>query len=166
VDSLDTSIIIIVTLLTAPGAHSIITSPGKGMSFFTALDLVIAMPISWMPLASDYNRFAKKSMAAFWATLIGFALTNTLFYFGGVLLGTFEVLAIIVAMQAIFFGFLMLLLLVDEADNAFADLYSAAVSVQNIFPHLSQKHLIVGFAALSTILATVVTSWRNEAHRL
>jgi putative hydroxymethylpyrimidine transporter CytX len=152
-----TSIIIIVTLLMSPGAHNVITSPGKGMSFFTAFDLVIAMPISWMPLVADYNRFAKKSRTAFWPTLIGFALTNTLFYFGGVLLGTFDVLAIIVAMQTIFFGFLMLLLLVDEADNAFADLYSAAVSVQNIFPHLSQKHLIIGFTALSTLLATVVT---------
>jgi NCS1 family nucleobase:cation symporter-1 len=152
-----TSGIIIVTLLMAPGAHDIITSQGKGMSFFTALDLVIAMPISWMPLVADYNRFAKKSRTAFWATLIGFALTNMMFYFGGVLLGTFDVLAIIVAMQAIFFGFLMLLLLVDEADNAFADLYSAAVSVQDILPRLSQKHLIIGFTAFSTVLATVVT---------
>ncbi len=152
-----TSAIIIVTLLMSPGAHDIITSPGNGMSFFTALDLVIAMPISWMPLVADYNRFAKKSRTAFWATLIGFALTNMMFYFGGVLLGTFDVLAIIVAMQAIFFGFLMLLLLVDEADNAFADVYSAAVSVQDIFSKLSQKHLVVGFTALSTILATVVT---------
>lgn len=152
-----TSIIIIGTLLMAPSTPHIITSPGKGMSFFTALDLVIAMPISWMPLVADYNRFAKRGRTTFWATLIGFALTNTLFYFGGVLLGTFDVLAIIVAMQQIFFGFLMLLLLVDEADNAFADLYSAAMSVQNIFPNLSQKHLIIGFTVLSTILASVVT---------
>ncbi|WP_415284007.1 cytosine permease [Candidatus Nitrososphaera sp. FF02] len=78
-----TSTIIIVTLLTSPGAGEIIASPGNGMSFFTALDLVIAMPISWMPLVADYNRFAKKSRTAFWATMIGFALTNMLFYFGG-----------------------------------------------------------------------------------
>ncbi len=152
-----TSTVIIVTLLMSPGAHDVITSPGNGMSFFTALDLVIAMPISWMPLVADYNRFAKKSRTAFWATLVGFALTNMMFYFGGVLLGTFDVLAIIVAMQAIFFGFLVLLLLVDEADNAFADVYSAAVSVQDIFPKLGQKHLVVGFTVLSTILATIVT---------
>ena len=161
-----TSTIIIVTLLTSPGAGEIIASPGNGMSFFTALDLVIAMPISWMPLVADYNRFAKKSRTAFWATMIGFALTNTLFYFGGVLLGTFDVLAIIVAMQAIFFGFLMLLLLVDEADNAFADVYSAAVSVQDIFSKMSQKHLVVGFTALSTILATVVTIQNYEVFLL
>jgi putative hydroxymethylpyrimidine transporter CytX len=141
----------------SPATADVIASPGKGMSFFTALDLVIAMPISWMPLVADYNRFAKKSRPAFWATLAGFAATNILFYFGGVLLGTFDVVAIIIAIQAIFFGFLMLLLIVDEADNAFADVYSAAVSTQDIFSRISQKHLIVGFTALSTLLATMVT---------
>lgn len=152
-----TSTVIIVTLLMSPNAASVISSPGKGMSFFTALDLVIAMPISWMPLVADYNRFAKKSKSAFWATMIGFAVTNMMFYFGGVLLGTSDVVGIIVAIQAIFFGFLMLLLIVDEADNAFADVYSAAVSAQNIFSKLGQKHLVIGFTALSTIFATVVT---------
>jgi putative hydroxymethylpyrimidine transporter CytX len=154
-----TSVIIIISLLASPGAQHVISSPGKGMSFFTALDLVIAMPISWMPLVADYNRFAKKNKgrAAFWATMVGFTLTNILFYFGGVLLGTSDVVAIIVAIQAIFFGFLVLLLVVDEADNAFADVYSAAVSAQDIFSHLRQKHLIVGFTAVSTVLAMVVT---------
>lgn len=154
-----TSTVIIVTLLMSPGAQGVISSPGKGMSFFTALDLVIAMPISWMPLAADYNRFAKKGSRrrAFWATMVGFALTNILFYFGGVLLGTFDVVAIIIAIQAIFFGFLMLLLIVDEADNAFADVYSAAVSAQDIFSKVGQKHLIVGFTAVSTALAMFVT---------
>lgn len=155
--ALGSSIVIIVTLLMSSSAHSVISSQGKGMSFFTALDLVIAMPISWMPLVSDYNRFAKKSKSAFWATLIGFAITNILFYFGGVLLGTSDIVAIITAIQAIFFGFLMLLLIVDEADNAFADVYSAAVSAQDIFSKMSQKRLVVGFTALSAILATVVT---------
>jgi putative hydroxymethylpyrimidine transporter CytX len=136
------------------------------MSFFSALDLVIAMPVSWMPLVADYNRFARKSKSALWATCIGFALTNILFYFGGVLLGTFDVIAIVVAIQMMFFGFLMLALIVDEADNAFADVYSAAVSTQNIFSHLSQKQLVLGFTALSTILAMMVSIQQYEVFLL
>ncbi len=73
------------------------------------------------------------------------------------MLGTSDVLAIVVAIQAMFFGFLMLLLIVDEADNAFADVYSASVSTQNIFPKISQKYLIIGFTALSAILAMLVS---------
>jgi purine-cytosine permease-like protein len=65
-----------------------------------------------------------------------------------------------------FFGFLMLLLIVDEADNAFADIYSAAVSAQNIFSKINQKHLIVGFTALSAILAMVVSIQQYEAFLL
>ena len=102
------------------------------MSFFSALDIVIAMPISWMPLAADYNRFAKVVKSAFRGTFIGFTLTNILFYFGGLMLGVSDVVGIITAIQSIFFGFLLLILLVDEADNAFADVYSAAVSTQSI----------------------------------
>ena len=132
------------------------TNTAAAMSFFTALDLVIAMPISWMPLVSDYNRFAHDSKSAFRGTLLGFTITNILFYFGGVLLGKSDILAIISVIQSLFFGFLLLVLLADEADNAFADVYSAAVSAQNIFHKVNQRYLIVGFTALSTVLAILV----------
>ena len=161
-----TSAIIIINLLNSGSLTEIVSSPGSGMSFFSALDLVIAMPISWMPLVADYNRFARKSKSALWATCIGFMLTNILFYFGGVLVGTADVIAIVVAIQMMFFGFLMLALIVDEADNAFADVYSAAVSTQNILSHVSQKHLVLGFTALSTILAMMVSIQQYEVFLL
>lgn len=161
-----TSAIIIINLASSTDVATLVSSPGEGMSFFSALDLVIAMPISWLPLVADYNRFAKKSKSALWGTFIGFTMTNILFYFGGVLIGEWDVVAIILAIQVMFFGFLMLLLIVDEADNAFADIYSAVVSAQDIFSKLSQKHLIVGLTALSTILATVVSIQQYEAFLL
>jgi NCS1 family nucleobase:cation symporter-1 len=161
-----TSAIIIINLINSADIAALMSSPGEGLSFFSALDLVIAMPVSWMPLVADYNRFSKKSKSALWGTFIGFTMTNILFYFGGVLLGTSDIIAIIVAIQAMFFGFLMLLLIVDEADNAFADVYSASVSTQDIFPKISQKHLIVGFTALSAILAMVVSVEQYEVFLL
>jgi NCS1 family nucleobase:cation symporter-1 len=161
-----TSVIIIINLVNSVDVTALISSPGQGLSFFSALDLVIAMPVSWMPLVADYNRFSKKSKSALWGTFIGFTMTNILFYFGGILLGTSDILAIVVAIQAMFFGFLMLLLIVDEADNAFADVYSASVSTQDIFAKISQKHLIVGFTALSTILAMVVSIEQYEVFLL
>lgn len=157
-----TSAVIIFNLVSSPNLAELVSSPGSGMSFFSALDLVIAMPVSWMPLVADYNRFARNGRTAMWATFIGFSLTNILFYFGGVLLGTSDVIGIIVAIQMMFFGFLMLLLIVDEADNAFADVYSAAVSTQNISSHLNQKQLVVGFTIASTLLAMVVSIQQYE----
>jgi nucleobase:cation symporter-1, NCS1 family len=161
-----TSAIIIINLVNSADLGALLSSPGEGMSFFSALDLVIAMPVSWMPLVADYNRFAKKSKNALWGTLVGFTMTNILFYFGGVLIGTSDVIAIVVAIQAMFFGFLMLLLIVDEADNAFADVYSASVSMQNIFSKISQRPLVVGFTAISAVLAMVVSIQEYEVFLL
>ncbi len=152
-----TSAIIIANLINSTGMHSLISSTGEGLSFFSALDLVIAMPVSWMPLVADYNRFAKKSKSALLGTFVGFTMTNILFYFGGVLLGTSDVISIVAAIQAMFFGFLMLLLIVDEADNAFADIYSASISTQDIMPKISQKHLVIVYTVVSAILAMVVS---------
>lgn len=161
-----TSAIIIINLINSADISSLFLSSGEGLSFFSALDLVIAMPVSWMPLVADYNRFSKKSKSALWGTFIGFAMTNILFYFGGLLLGTSDVLAIVVAIQAMFFGFLMLLLIVDEADNAFADVYSASVSTQNIFTTINQKYVIIGLTTLSAILAMVVSIQQYEVFLL
>jgi len=161
-----TSAIIIINLLNSADIPSLLLSSGEGLSFFSALDLVIAMPVSWMPLVADYNRFSKKSKSALWGTFIGFTMTNILFYFGGILLGTSDVMAIVVAIQAMFFGFLILLLIVDEADNAFADVYSASVSTQNVFAMINQKHLVIGFTSLSAILAMAVSIEHYEVFLL
>ena len=161
-----TSAIIIINLINSADITALISSPGQGLSFFSALDLVIAMPVSWMPLVADYNRFSRKSKNALWATFVGFTMTNILFYFGGILLGTSDIFEIVAAIQAMFFGFLMLLLIVDEADNAFADIYSASVSTQDIFPKISQKYLIVGFTSLSAILAMIVSIEEYEVFLL
>ncbi|HEY9491425.1 MAG TPA: cytosine permease, partial [Nitrososphaeraceae archaeon] len=74
------SLIIIIHLATTGVFSKVLLSSGSGMSFFSGLDIVIAMPISWIPLAADYNRFAKTSKTAFRGTFIGFTLTNILFY--------------------------------------------------------------------------------------
>ncbi|RPJ27380.1 MAG: putative hydroxymethylpyrimidine transporter CytX [Nitrosopumilales archaeon] len=150
------SAIILVTLL-FQNLPNVMSGEGKDMSFFVALDIVIAMPISWMPLVSDYNRFAKTSKGAFIGTLIGFSITNIIFYVGGLLFGVGDISSIIISIQAILSGFILLVMIVDEIDNAFADIYSAAISSQSIFHNLNQRHLIIGFSIVSTILAIFVS---------
>jgi nucleobase:cation symporter-1, NCS1 family len=150
------SIIIIINLLMSGNFSKVLSSSGAGMSFFPALDIVIALPVSWIPLVADYNRFAKDSKGAFKGTFVGFAITNILFYFGGVLLGTSDVVAIVIALQSIFFGFLLLMFILHETTNAFADVYSSAVSTQSIFRKIKQRYLIIGFTAFSTLLAMLI----------
>ncbi|MBS7644615.1 MAG: putative hydroxymethylpyrimidine transporter CytX [Candidatus Bathyarchaeia archaeon] len=129
-------------ILAVQGLAGLSSSPASGgLSFLLAVDLVIAMPISWMPLVADYNRFAGGAGRAFHGTYWGYFLANVLFYGLGALfiLATGEA-DIVKAIAMVAFGIpALLLILVDETDNGFADIYSAAVSIQNIAPKVPQR---------------------------
>ena len=57
-----------------------------GLSFWAAVDIVIAMPISWLPLVCDYSRFARRAAPAFWGTTLGYLVANFWFYTLGALI--------------------------------------------------------------------------------
>lgn len=145
---------------------SVATGTGSSLSFFNSLDLVIAMPLSWLPLVADYNRFAKNSKNAFFGTFIGFSITNCLFYVIGLLLGISDVFEILVAIQAFFYGFILLVLIVDEVDNVFANIFSSAMSFKNIYNKMNYKYLVVFFTGLGVLLANLVPIQQYESFLL
>jgi putative hydroxymethylpyrimidine transporter CytX len=133
--------------------------PGNGsLGFAQGIDLVIAMPISWLPLVADFNRFARSSRSSFWGTVCGFAVTNVLFYTLGVLLILVLPTADLVgSIMTIAFGAAGLaLLLGDETDNAFADIYSGAISIKNVLPGLSTRVLVAAIGCLCVAIALTV----------
>ncbi len=132
-----------------------VTGGEGGLPWTLALDLVIAMPISWMPLVSDYNRFSVRPASGFLGTLLGYTVANTWFYALGAALAALAGQEFVAAsILRLYMGALALVaILVDETDNAFADVYSAAVSVQNVFPKVRQWKLVLGVTLISAILA-------------
>ncbi len=152
-------------IVSAPNFVVSLFSPGDGsLPFLLALDLVIAMPISWWPLVSDYNRFSKSDKGSFLGTFSGYTISNTWFYFMGasliVVLGAKDIVSSILAL--LLGSLAMILILVDETDNAFADIYSAAVSSQNVFPKLKQWKFITLVTIAGMILATTVPLMQYE----
>jgi len=137
-------------------------APGQGMPFWLAVDLVIAMPVSWLPLVADYNRFARPGARAFTGTFVGYAIGNAWFYALGALLvlaagAAPDVLGIGESILALVGGLVVLAtLLVGESDQAFANIYSCAVSIQNVAPRVSQRALIVGVGAAGFALALLL----------
>jgi putative hydroxymethylpyrimidine transporter CytX len=123
-----------------------------------ALDLVIAMPISWLPLISDYNRFASSEKRGFLGTLLGYILANTWFYvLGAGLWFTSAGGSVVYSIALLALGNLALVaLLVDETDNAFADIYSSTVSIQNIMSKIRQWKLGLIIVLVSLGLALTV----------
>jgi putative hydroxymethylpyrimidine transporter CytX len=156
-------------LLTTYDLASAWNKPGdRSLAFWGAVDLVIALPISWVPLVADYNRFAKHPRRASWGTALGFFTTSTWF----VALGAILMLGANVKQEPKDFtmtialiagGIALLILLADETHNAWAALYSAAVSIQNVFPKARQRALLIGLGAACLLLAVFldITRYQN-----
>lgn len=152
-------------LFTRYDIGALLRQAGTGeMPFWLGVDLVVAMPISWMPLVADYNRFARDSRGSFVGTYLGYFVANVWFYGLGALfilalnMGAPTPENLATAIMALTGGVIALLvILVDETDNAFADIYSAAVTIQNIFPRASQRLLIVLVAMVGLGLAAFLS---------
>jgi NCS1 family nucleobase:cation symporter-1 len=137
---------------------------GEGGSFFAGMDLVIALSVSWIPLVADYTRFSTTRRAAFWGAGLGY-LFPTLFQFGfGAILvlshpsidpSTPGTVLTTIAAAGVASFLALLALTVDETDEAFANIYSTAVSIQNFAPEAPQRVLIVACAVLATAGALV-----------
>ena len=126
-----------------------------GISYWLGLDLVVAMPISWVPLVADYARFSKTLGGSFWGTYIGHFISCALFYFIGALtnvaVGAPDPIAIIAS-----YGLgvpAMLIIIFSTLTTGFLDIYSAAITFKNIMPEASVKKQIVLVGAVSTIIA-------------
>jgi NCS1 family nucleobase:cation symporter-1 len=147
---------ITIRLLTDLDLPALWARPGAGgLPFWSAVDLVIVMPVSWIPLVADYNRFARRPARAAAGTYLGYLLSNVWFYSLGALLvlgaavGVPSVTGVAEGVLAVVGGSVVLVvLLVGETDEAFADIYSAAVSSQNLAPRVSQRAAIVGISAV------------------
>ena len=125
------------------------------LGFWPAVDLAVAGVVSFAPLAADYSRHSQTKRAAFWGASLGYGLAAIAYYALGVFavahLGAGDVIAALVTLPA---GAIALaILLVDEVDEAFANIYSTTMSVQNLLPNLDRRIVAVIIGAIATLLA-------------
>ncbi|MDG4825591.1 cytosine permease [Asanoa sp. WMMD1127] len=133
---------------------------GDGGSFWTSVDLVIAMPVSWFPLVADYTRYTRSGRAAFAGAAVGYGTaTIACFVLGALALAAYGAggLDVVDALLAVPFGAVALaVLVVVEVDEAFANVYSTSVSGNNILERVDRRVLAVAVGALATLLALAV----------
>ncbi len=144
--------------------HAFWSQPGKGgfPSFGQAVDLVIGSVVSWTPLAADYTRFGRTRRSSFYGAAVGYFIP-TIWCIGlGMLIvlarGVSDAQALPAAVAtAGGIAFVALAAItIDESEKAFADIYSTAVSIQNLLPRVSQRLLITLVSATATGLALVL----------
>ncbi len=145
--------------------HELLDDGGAGgfPNFWQGVDIAVSLPVSWLPLVSDYSRFARRSAGAAWATFFSYTIGNTWFFALGA--GYVLVLqsdpnnligALVDSVLPLALGWLFLVVvLTDETDNAFANIYSTAVSIQNLAP-ISHRVLAVAVGIGAFALAVSV----------
>lgn len=153
------------TWWTLHGAHlqALWSKPGEGgLGFWSGVDLVIAMPVSWLPLVADYTRFSRDGRSALVGSGVGYLIPHLWLYALGALLLLSRSLAdptdllTTIAGGGLAGGLALLALTVDEVDEPFANVYSSAVSLQNVLPRAPQWALVAVVAAASTALALAI----------
>jgi NCS1 family nucleobase:cation symporter-1 len=131
-------------------------------AFWPGFDLVLASIVSWTPLVADYTRFSRTHRAGFLGAGLGyFAPTVPLFALGAVIAMSRHISEAPALLTAIAAGgaaslLALLALTVDESDEAFANVYSTAMSLSNLLPRVPQRLLIAGSAAIATAGALVI----------
>jgi NCS1 family nucleobase:cation symporter-1 len=138
-------------------------APGEGgLSVWQGADVVVGITVSWIPYAADYTRFSRTRRGAFWGTGVGYLVPDMWLLALGVVLVLSRDLGDPAALPAavVAGGFAAIValfaLLVTETDEAFANVYSAAVSLQNAIPEAPQKLLLVLVTAIATAGALVI----------
>jgi nucleobase:cation symporter-1, NCS1 family len=133
-------------------------SAGSWSGFWIAVDTVVGVSVSWVPLASDYSRHARSPRAAFAGTFVGYSITQIACYALGLIalvtVAHSDPNQIFSSFMAVPLGTLAFgILAIRELDQSFADTYSTAVSLQNFRPHWDRRVLALGVGAVATVCA-------------
>ena len=129
--------------------------PDDSLSFGAAVELAVAMPLSWLPVISDYTREAEKPFAATMASTVVYGLVSTWMYIIGMgaalFTGESDIAQIMVKAGLGMAG--LLIVIFSTVTTTFLDAYSAGISAESIFSGISGKRAAVVVAAVGTICA-------------
>jgi putative hydroxymethylpyrimidine transporter CytX len=141
---------------------------GTWSGFWLATDTVVGAAVSFVPLAGDYTRHARSPRSAFAGAMVGYSVTQTLCYVMGFLalvtVAGGDASKIYGAFIAVPVGWLAFsVLALRELDQSFANVYSTAVSTQNVFPRWDRRVLAVVIGVITTVTAllTNLGSYQN-----
>ena len=130
---------------------------GESMSFGAAVELSVAMPLSWLPLISDYTREAKEPKKAAAVSAVVYGLVSCWMYLIGmgaaIFTGEYDIALVMVRAGLGVAG--LLIIVFSTVTTTFLDAYSAGISAETVFPKASGKWIAVAAAVLGTVGAIV-----------
>lgn len=131
------------------------TVPAGELTFGGAVELAVAMPLSWLPIISDYTRTAKKPVLVTAASCGAYFVASSWMFIIGMgaalFTGQDDIAAIMLRAGMGIAGILVVLL--STVTTTFLDAFSAGVSFQSLAPKASDKIMALAATVLGVVLA-------------
>lgn len=126
---------------------------GEGMTFGAAVELSVAMPLSWLPLISDYTREAKKPVKATAVSAVTYGVVSCWMYIIGmgaaIFTGESDIAQIMVKAGLGIAG--LLIIVFSTVTTTFLDAYSAGVSSESLSSKISGKWVAVAVTVIGAV---------------
>jgi putative hydroxymethylpyrimidine transporter CytX len=137
--------------------NSISITSDDSLSFGSAVELAVAMPLSWLPLISDYTREAEEPIKATIASAITYGIISCWMYVIGmgaaIFTGEYDIVQIMMKAGLGMIG--LLIIIFSTVTTTFMDAYSAGVSSETIFSKLNGKRVAIIITIMGTIGAII-----------
>ena len=137
---------------------SVMAAPsGEGLTFGAAVELAVAMPLSWLPLISDYTREAEKPVRATVASVVTYGLVSCWMYVIGmgaaIFTGEYDIAVIMVKAGL---GIAALVILVfSTVTTTFLDAWSAGISAESLSGRINGKKTAVAVTVIGVAGAII-----------
>lgn len=130
---------------------------GEGMSFGAAVELAVAMPLSWLPLISDYTREAEKPFRATVVSVVTYGLVSCWMYVIGmgaaIFTGEYDIAVIMVKAGL---GIAALVILVfSTVTTTFLDAWSAGISAESLSGKINSKKTAIAVTVIGVAGAII-----------
>lgn len=137
--------------------NSVHATAAEIISFGAAVELSVAMPLSWLPLISDYTREAEKPVKATAVSSIVYTLVSCWMYLIGMAAAIFTAETDIaqIMLKAGFGAAGLVIVILSTVTTTYLDAYSAGVSSETLSPRLKGKWIAIITAVIGTIGAMV-----------
>ena len=127
------------------------------LTFGAAVELAVAMPLSWLPLVSDYTREAKEPVKASAVSAVVYGIVSCWMYVIGmgaaIYTGEYDIAQIMLKAGLGIVG--LLIIVFSTVTTTFLDAYSAGVSSESIFARIKGKYAAIAATVIGTIGAII-----------
>ncbi|MBQ7882340.1 MAG: putative hydroxymethylpyrimidine transporter CytX [Treponema sp.] len=145
------TIVFLILILKNRNNFSAITLNSEYLSFGAALELAIAMPLSWLPLVSDYTKDSSKPFTVSFASSLSYGISSTWMYIIGLVISIYtqdsNIARIIIKLGLGVLG--LLIVIFSTVTTTFLDAFSAGVSSKTVLNFFNEKY----FAIVVTVIA-------------